>query len=645
MTDIGTIANRPGGLPPTITIGREIGSGGEGRVCEIVGMPGVVAKIYHKTPSFEQQEKLRLMANMDVGPLRDLAAWPIGVIAARQGAVSGFVMQRIADHEDVHFLYGPKSRREKFPKADFRFVVRVASNIAKIFAIAHETGVVIGDVNFGGITVSQQATVKLQDCDSFQIEDSGNVYHCSVAMPLFTPPEIVGQSLATTKRTPNHDNFGLAVLIFYLLMMGRHPFAGRFTGYGEMSLEKAIADFRYVYGPRAAAMQMVPPPGVPPVARVAGQVIADAFEKAFDMKGPSGSRPDARHWVGLLDSLHDSLCQCSMNHSHWAVDSDHCPWCEVEEASGVPMFGKATEAIGAGVATATDLARAVAAALGVQLPEAEKLPEPIPVDSTIRHPKLLLIAKIALIIGTYALARQTTSFWTVWFISYVIGSWVIKRIFDKRWIPRRRRKELLKDREYEEVNRKVALRYYESICAEQERDFAHRRDQIGRIYAQFQELPKLRADRLHWINNNQYDVQLSKYLKQFPIKDAAIPHIGKTRKLTLLLNGFQTAADIRDDMDDDLPGFGPNLVVVMQAWRRQMSVGFIYDPDLGVDKADLDEVNDEIEVARQHYEAQLLQAKASLERTRDVYMQHRKIAADRVVERTDAISRINAELS
>lgn len=645
VTDNGAIVDRPSGLPSAMKVGREIGSGGEGRVCEVVGLPDLVAKIYHTPPSPERQEKLRRMAKMDVGPLRELAAWPIDVIAVKAGVVGGFVMQRISGHEDVHFLYGPKSRREKFPDADFRFVVRAASNIAKTFATAHAAGVVIGDVNFGGITVSRQATVKLLDCDSFQIEDNGKVYHCSVAMPQFTPPEIVGQPLETTKRTPNHDNFGLAVLIFHLLMMGRHPFAGRFTGYGEMPLEKAIADFRYAYGPRAAAMQMAPPPGVPPVARVAGQAIADAFEKAFDMKGPSGSRPDARQWAELLDGLHDSLCQCSLNRAHWVIDGDNCPWCEAEEASGVAMFGKATDIIGAGLASATDLARAVAAALNVKLPEAEQLPEPVPVAARVNYPKLQLIAKVAVILGGYALASQTTWFWTVWFLSYWFGNRLIKRLFARRWFQRRRRKELVRQIVAEEASRKSALRIYEDMCAEQEMDFAHRRIQIARIYDRWQNLPKLRASRLHWIHNNQPQVQLLKYLRQFPIQDAEIPHIGKTRKLTLLTSGYLTAADLHDEMDDELPGFGPHLVDVMLTWQEQLSAGFVYDPNLGVDKADLDEVRAEIEDAMRNHEAQLLQAKSSLERTRDVYMQRRKIAADHVAERTDAISRINAELS
>ena len=37
----------------------------------------------------------------------------------------------------------------------------------------------------------------------------------------------------------NHDNFGLAVLIFQLLFMGRHPFSGRYQRPGRHALSNA----------------------------------------------------------------------------------------------------------------------------------------------------------------------------------------------------------------------------------------------------------------------------------------------------------------------------------------------------------------------------------------------------------------------
>ena len=76
--------------------------------------------------------------------------------------------------------------------------------------------------------MAQDATVALIDADSFQFSLNGKSYPCVVGVPDFTPPELHGKNLASVQRTIEHDNFGLAVAIFHLLFMGRHPFAGRY---------------------------------------------------------------------------------------------------------------------------------------------------------------------------------------------------------------------------------------------------------------------------------------------------------------------------------------------------------------------------------------------------------------------------------
>lgn len=133
------------------------------------------------------------------------------------------------------------------------------TNVARAFAVVHENGHVIGDVNHANIFVSEQATVMLIDCDSFQITTNGRRYLCEVGVSTHQPPEFQGISLRNEIRTPNHDNFGLAVIIFQMIFVGRHPFSGTYLGPGEMSLEKAIKEFRFAYGASAATKMMKPP--------------------------------------------------------------------------------------------------------------------------------------------------------------------------------------------------------------------------------------------------------------------------------------------------------------------------------------------------------------------------------------------------
>ena len=209
-----------------VRLGPLVGKGGEGSVYEIQGNPNELAKIYHRPPD---QMKLRALPTMRTEALGTLAAWPTDVLSRPDGSVCGLVMPRVRDHKDIHHLYGPGSRIRHFPAADWRMLVRAACNTARAFAAVHAGGAVIGDVNHGSVLVAQNATVRLIDCDSFQIVSAGRHFFCKVAVPEFTPPEMYGADYKATVRTPNHDYFGLAVLIFQLLMMGRHPFAGLST--------------------------------------------------------------------------------------------------------------------------------------------------------------------------------------------------------------------------------------------------------------------------------------------------------------------------------------------------------------------------------------------------------------------------------
>ncbi len=138
--------------------------------------------------------------------------------------------------------------------------------------------------------VSEGATVALIDADSFQFTINGRAYPCVVGVPDFTPPELQGRDLKTVTRTKDQDHFGLAVAIFQLLAMGKHPYAGRFAG-PDLTMGKSIAQNRFAFSiVRQAQTRTTPPPGsitlkdfpVP---------IAQAFEAAFGLEPTA--RPDA----------------------------------------------------------------------------------------------------------------------------------------------------------------------------------------------------------------------------------------------------------------------------------------------------------------------------------------------------------------
>ena len=321
------------------TLGRELGRGGEGTVYEIAGRLDKVAKVYHKPPDQTKARKLELMAAMQSASLLTLTAWPVELLRGTDGQVRAFTMPRVGGHKDIHALYSPKSRKDEFPTADFRFLVRAAANTARAFAVTHATGCVIGDVNPGGLKVSKSATVKLIDCDSFQVSGPrGQVFTCDVGVSGFTAPELQGKPFRGLVRSANHDAFGLGVILFHMLFMGRHPFAGRWLGPGDMSVERAIEEHRFAYGHDRAARQMEPPPGMPPLIAMSTPV-ALLFERCFSSAGAAGMRPTAVDWIGALDALEQGLVQCDAHprHQHFK-DLKSCPWCAIESATGVELF-------------------------------------------------------------------------------------------------------------------------------------------------------------------------------------------------------------------------------------------------------------------------------------------------------------------
>ena len=321
-----------------VRLGRKLGQGGEGAIYEIVDQPELVAKIFHVPLSPSRAEKIRAMIATRSAALDRLTAWPIELLTLPSGEPVGLTMPRIVGYRDIHQLYSPKSRRAAFPAADWRFLVRAAANVARAFATVHAQGHAIADVNHGGILVGQDARVRLIDCDSFQIRSGERCFPCDVGVPTFTPPELQDRALTGVVRSESHDNFGLAVMIFLVLFMGRHPHAGRYLGDDEMPIERAIVEHRFAYGARRAAVAMEPPPATPPL-EIVSPAIADLFERAFEPEAMLGGRPTAAEWVAALTTLEATLVQCPIGIAHWHAPGLHqCPWCPLEAATGVPMF-------------------------------------------------------------------------------------------------------------------------------------------------------------------------------------------------------------------------------------------------------------------------------------------------------------------
>ncbi|MDC0835211.1 hypothetical protein POG22_19740 [Geitlerinema sp. CS-897] len=316
-----------------ITLSRELGGGGEGKVYAVAENSSWVAKVYHRvTP--EMPRKLAVMyANPPDDPLRSQGhvsiAWPEDLLLQR-GRVVGFLMPRADGGFPLHTFYTPASRRDRCPLFNYLYLYRSARNLAAAASNLHARGYVIGDVNESNILVSPTALVTLVDTDSFQVCDPqrDRLYPCPVGKPDFTPPELQGKTLRHVRRLPEHDRFGLAVLIFQLLMEGTHPFSGVYSGRGDPPpIETRIAMGHFPYGTRSVPYRPMP---VAPSFEILTPELQRLFVRCFEAGHHTPKlRPDAQTWVRVLEVAERQLVTCSVNPQHrYGRHLADCPWCD-----------------------------------------------------------------------------------------------------------------------------------------------------------------------------------------------------------------------------------------------------------------------------------------------------------------------------
>jgi DNA-binding helix-hairpin-helix protein with protein kinase domain len=595
-------------LPDVVdTTGREIrlanaiGRGGEGTVYGIVSSDDLVAKIYHHPLSADRAAKIQLMSSISGGVVKQVSAWPTGLLLSKASrAPIGLLMPKIDDAKDIHKLYSPKSRQSEFKRADWRFLVRACANTARAFGAIHETGCIIGDINEGSILVAENATVKLIDCDSYQVIAQGKRYPCEVGVETFTPPELQGKNLREVVRTANHDNFGLAVMMFLLLFMGRHPFAGRFLGRGDMPIPKAIAELRFAYSAMRADVQMDRPPNTPPLS-IVGDEVAFLFERAFAKQMVEGGRPEPSEWVQALGGLERSLKQCISNSAHWHHKDTACPWCPMEAATGVELFPFVIDH-GKGPLDLTALWRQIdslaspGAAPSIQVAPPAPSAEAVSVANSFGRANILAFGA-ALAVGAFGVfGGLSAPAPPLLLVAALVTFFGVRKWLDKS-------SEVFKFRDAEAASRETWQRAQAQWTDRAGSGaFDTKKQEVIRLKAAIDYLPTLKTSKLDQLRKSVKQAQLSRFLDNFEIDKAKLDGIGDGRKRTLQSYGIETAADLLGPTLDKVPGFGPKLRAVLLSWRQSLEARFVFNPATGIDRRDIDKIEHEIALERRKLE-------------------------------------------
>ena len=555
---------------------------------EIAGAPAEVVKLYHSTPSPATVAKLRALVGMRTNDLASAAAWPTDVVVEPGGGCRGFVMPRIAARCVIDRLSHPGERRQHFAEADYLFVTTVAVNLMAAAARLHRNGVVIGDVNESNAMVYPNATVAFIDVDSFQVSAGGVIHRCSVAKDLFIPPELIGSNFNKTDRAPSHDCFGLAVLVFQLLMHGRHPFHGRALDGIDRSTTDAIRAGAYAYSP-LARVRIQAPPGSMDVATLGA--LAPLFERAF----LTDRRPTAEEWVNTLGQFKTGLKPCKSNKRHAIFPgSGSCTICVLpRDPLPAPLTtpGGASPDVGSVRQLLAEVGRLsvpLSSPPSITVPpitaaerECPTLPgEPSPSTVARASPSRfpagsmfigLSLAVCAILLGSSPRLRGAVCIVGGIAVLVLLGAFSqlsawFKTLGSNTWDP------LYRARQAAYASELALLDAAERAATA---SWAGRASLVARVQrlklkaAELVAMDQRAATGIPARAAQQFrDRWIQDQLDTFMISRASIGGIGIERTRVLASHGIETAADVNERDVRTVPGFGPALTDVLIAWRN-----------------------------------------------------------------------------
>ncbi|NEO53198.1 MAG: tetratricopeptide repeat protein [Okeania sp. SIO3B5] len=296
--------------------------GGEGEIYTVLSDSSRVAKIYHKDKlKPEHQKKLPILleiAQKITIPKTNSSqiAWCLDLVygSNQKKDLIGFIMP-LVQGETILNAYNPRQRQANFPHFHYRDLHQIALNLAKVFEEIHKHNIVIGDVNESNVLVTNNAKVILIDIDSVQVYDrKGKCHRCTVGKPEYTPPELEEKfkkersDFKSVNRTPEHDLYGLGVLIYQLLMEGKHPFPA-------IDGQKPSAYKCPPLAPRFDTLH-------PEVRKLMERFLYSGYNSPQE-------RPSAENWVLALQEAQQSFKQCSNNEQHYYQRHlQKCFWCE-----------------------------------------------------------------------------------------------------------------------------------------------------------------------------------------------------------------------------------------------------------------------------------------------------------------------------
>lgn len=274
-------------------------TGGEGKIFAFPNDPTMLAKIFDEPQEGDRLKKVSTLIERpfspippDVGGLAFPEDWLVDSATAE---FLGYAMQRVRDAKPILGIWSPQS-------VDYRpFSVRyrIAANIARLFIEieSHQSNIIFADINSQNLLVDANDAVWLIDLDSCQMTGlNGKLLTSRIHTVDFLSPGLQGKNLSIMPRTRADERFGLAVLLFKLLMDGHHPHNGRPINAKRdvRDLSERIRRGIYPYGNNPG--NFLPPVDAPDFGFLPEKIrelFSQCFEEGFN---DTSRRPSAQEW-------------------------------------------------------------------------------------------------------------------------------------------------------------------------------------------------------------------------------------------------------------------------------------------------------------------------------------------------------------
>lgn len=583
--------------------GDEIGRGGEGAVYLLQHNDHLLLKLYNSPQSRDKSEKLRFMVGVADQSIRNFTAWPHDVVLDSNGLAIGFIMKKIRESVPLHKIFSPMDRKQLFPEKGYNFLVHVSRNLAAAFHSLHSAGLVVGDVNEGNILVDGNGMVNFIDCDSFQVNNNGHYHFCEVGVPRYTPPELLAiGSFDKVVRSINTDVFSMAILIFQLLFLGRHPFAGRNLKNEDIDEDSAIRQHLFFYSLSGRNRNLQPPLNSLNIRELPAS-LSQLFHRAFEQVN---DRPLAAAWVNETGAFLSDLITCkkSKQHFYWK-QSTFCPWCAFREKNGIVFFMEDVEE----AMVNTDINQFIQGfkvqRLSTPTPDFHYSFNgltPKPADPSFKNADThTAIAALAIALSAVFLAALVN----IGFVFLALLLFWINVLIPSR---RAREKEIkARTLHYNSLRNLLTATAADLTNGRDIKDYNSAADNLTYLISDFRRLPEEFKRKQTDIEKELYHKKLHQFLAGFPIAPASIPNFGPGRKETLQQNGIVTASDISRLHSLKITGFGPTYVSILLSWQRQIAARFSYIPDQETLQREMNRARMEFSQRRTQLEKQIRQ--------------------------------------